>query len=146
MLKIMKSVKIIKAIEYAFNVDLKLMRRLSPRRVRIPSEVTWFPVCVKEHPSMVSSTKPDDGNKVVTTTIKLLTTDDLLRFHHRHLVFRVTLLDDRRFLVGSHVRPFTVIEVTDTCPESVKDNQLVEVTITHRSLHVPPYIVRNVYG
>ena len=137
MLKIMKSVKIIKAIEYAFNVDLKLMRRLSPRRVRIPSEVTWFPVCVKEHPSMVSSTKPDDGNKVVTTTIKLLTTDDLLRFHHRHLVFRVTLLDDR---------PFTVIEVTDTCPESVKDNQLVEVTITHRSLHVPPYIVRNVYG
>ena len=57
MLKIMKSVKIIKAIEYAFNVDLKLMRRLSPRRVRIPSEVTWFPVCVKEHPSMVSSTK-----------------------------------------------------------------------------------------
>lgn len=136
----MKSIKIVKSVDYAFNTSLDGMRQLGTRAVRIPSSVNWVPVCVKNHPSMVSSTKAEDGNRVVTTTLKLITPDDLL-IRRRHLVFRVTLTDGRQFLIGSDERPYAVIDVTENCPESVKDNQLNEVTITYKCLHIPPYIM-----
>ena len=129
-----------KSVDYAFNTSLDGMRQLGTRAVRIPSSVNWMPVCVKNHPSMVSSTKAEDGNRVVTTTLKLITPDDLL-IRRRHLVFRVTLTDGRQFLIGSDERPYAIIDVTENCPESVKDNQLNEVTITYKCLHIPPYIM-----
>lgn len=135
----MKSIKIVKSVDYTFNTSLDGMRQLGTRAVRIPSGVSWVPVCVKNHPSMVSSTKTDDRNRVVTTTLKLVTPDDLL-IRRRHLVFRVTLTDGRQFLIGSVERPYAVVDVAENCPESVKDNQLNEVTVTYKCLHIPPYI------
>lgn len=135
----MKSVKIVKSVDYSFNTSLDGMRQLGTRAVRIPSSVNWVPICVKNHPSMVSSTKTEDGNRVVTTTLKLVTPDDLL-IRRRHLVFRVTLTDGRQFLIGSDERPYAVVDVAENCPESVKDNQLNEVTVTYKCLHIPPYI------
>lgn len=136
----MKSIKIVKAIAYAFKSQLSGMVYLSPRSVRIPSSVQWHDINVKPHPSMVSATKKDDNNRVVTTTLKLYTSDDL-NFGSRHLVFKVTLTDDRQFLIGSDQRPFTSIEINENCPESVKDNQLNEVIISYKSLRIPPYIM-----
>ena len=88
---------------------------------------------------MVSSTKTDDKNKVITTTLKFLTPDDLNIKRH-HLVFKVTLIDGRQYLVGSPFRPYPTIEVTENCPDAVKDNQLNEVVVTHKSHEIPPYI------
>ena len=107
----MKSIKIVKAIAYAFKSQLSGMVYLSPRSVRIPSSVQWHDINVKPHP-----------------------------FGSRHLVFKVTLTDDRQFLIGSDQRPFTSIEINENCPESVKDNQLNEVIISYKSLRIPPYI------
>lgn len=88
---------------------------------------------------MVSSTKTEDKNKVVTTTLKFLTPDEL-NIKRRHLVFKVTLIDDRQFLVGSSERPYPSVEITENCPDAVKENQLNEVVVTHKSHEIPPYI------
>lgn len=89
---------------------------------------------------MVSSTKIDDNNRVVTTTLKFLTPNNLHR-PRRHLVFKVTLTDGRQFLIGSDQRPYPVVDITDNCPDSTTDNQLNEVTVTYKCLHIPPFIM-----
>lgn len=62
------------------------------------------------------------------------------------MVFRVTLTDNRQYLVGINGRPYTQIVVTENCPESVTDNQLTEINVSFKSDHLPPYIIKNVYG
>lgn len=88
---------------------------------------------------MVSVTKNEDNNNVVTTTLKFLTPDDL-QFRYCRPVFKVTLTDGRQFLIGSDQRPYPMIEITENCAESVNNNQLNEVVVTYKSLHIPPYI------
>lgn len=136
----MKSVKIVKTVDYTFNTQLAGMRAASVRAVRLPADVEWHGVSIKPYPSMVSSTKAEDNNRVVTTTLKLFTPDDL-HIRRRHLVFRVTLVDGRQFLIGSDLRPYPVVDIIENCPDAVTDNQLNEVTITYKCLHIPPYIM-----
>ena len=135
----MKSIKLVKSVAYAYSTQLEGSVLIANRTVRIPSNILWHSICVKDHPSMVSSTKTDDKNKVITTTLKFLTPDDL-NIKRRHLVFKVTLIDDRQFLVGSSERPYPSVEITKNCPNAVKDNQLNEVVVTHKSHEIPPYI------
>lgn len=135
----MRSIKIVKAVAYAFNTQLAGMVETSNRSVRLPSTVEWHDINIKQHPSMVSSSKSEDNNRVVTTTLKLITSDDLY-ICRRHLVFRVTLTDGRQFLVGARQRPYPQIEITENAPENVTDNQLNEVVITYKSHEIPPFI------
>lgn len=135
----MKSIKLVKSVAYAYSTQLEGSVIIANRTVRIPSNILWHSICVKDHPSMVSSTKTEDKNKVVTTTLKFLTPDDL-NIKRRHLVFKVTLIDDRQFLVGSYERPYPSVEITENCPDAVKDNQLNEVVVTYKSHEIPPYI------
>ncbi len=135
----MKSIKLVKSVAYAYSTQLEGSVLIANRAVRIPSNILWHSICVKNHPSMVSSTKTEDKNKVVTTTLKFLTPDDL-NIKRCHLVFKVTLTDDRQFLVGSSERPYPSVEITETCPDAVKENQLNEVVVTYKSLAIPPYI------
>lgn len=135
----MRSIKIVKAVAYAYNTQLAGMVETSNRSVRLPSTVEWHDINIKPHPSLVSSSKSEDNNRVVTTTLKLITSDDLY-IRRRHLVFRVTLTDDRQYLVGARQRPYPQIEITENAPENVTDNQLNEVVITYKSHEIPPYI------
>lgn len=135
----MKSIKLVKSVAYAYSTQLEGSVLIANRTIRIPSNILWHSICVKDHPSMVSSTKTEDKNKVVTTTLKFLTPDEL-NIKRRHLVFKVTLIDDRQFLVGSSERPYPSVEITEKCPDAVKDNQLNEVVVTHKSHEIPPYI------
>lgn len=135
----MKSIKLVKSVAYAYSTQLEGSVIIANRTVRIPTNILWHSICVKDHPSMVSSTKTDDKNKVITTTLKFLTPDDL-NIKRRHLVFKVTLIDGRQYLVGSSERPYPSVEITENYPDAVKDNQLNEVVVTHKSHEIPPYI------
>lgn len=135
----MKSIKLVKSVAYAYSTQLEGSVLIANRTIRIPTNILWHSICVKDHPSMVSSTKTDDKNKVITTTLKFLTPDDL-NIKRRHLVFKVTLIDDRQFLVGSYERPYPSVGITENCPDAVKDNQLNEVVVTYKSHEIPPYI------
>lgn len=135
----MRSIKIVKAVAYAYNTQLAGMVETSNRSVRLPSTVEWHDINIKPHPSLVSSSKSEDNNRVVTTTLKLITSNDLY-IRRRHLVFRVTLTDDRQYLVGARQRPYPQIEITENAPENVTDNQLNEVVITYKSHEIPPFI------
>nr|DAW02213.1 MAG TPA: hypothetical protein [Caudoviricetes sp.] len=134
----MKLIHIVKKVDYTFVVSLVDLVRLGLRAARVPANVSWVPIDVKSHPSMVSATKVDGRNEVITTTLKMVTPDELPV--RRRLVFRVTLTDGRQYLLGSNTRPYTNIAVTENCPSEVKDNQLNEVVVTYVSKGLPLYI------
>lgn len=134
----MKLIHIVKKVDYTFVVSFVDLVRLGLRAARVPANVSWVPIDVKSHPSMVSATKVDGRNEVITTTLKMVTPDELPV--RRRLVFRVTLTDGRQYLLGSNTRPYTNIAVTENCPSEVKDNQLNEVVVTYVSKGLPLYI------
>lgn len=134
----MKLIHIVKKVDYTFVVSLVDLVRLGLRAARVPANVSWVPIDVKSHPSMVSATKVDARNEVITTTLKMVTPDELPV--QRRLVFRVTLTNGRQYLLGSNTRPYTNIAVTENCPSEVKDNQLNEVVVTYVSKGLPLYI------
>ena len=134
----MKLIHIVKKVDYTFVVSLVDLVRLGLRAARVPANVSGVPIDVKSHPSMVSATKVDGRNEVITTTLKMVIPDELPV--RRRLVFRVTLTDGRQYLLGSNTRPYTNIAVTENCPSEVKDNQLNEVVVTYVSKGLPLYI------
>lgn len=134
----MKLIHIVKKVDYTFVVSFVDLVRLGLRAARVPANVSWVPIDVKSHPSMVSATKVDGRNEVITTTLKMVTPDELPV--RRRLVFRVTLTDGHQYLLGSNTRPYTNIAVTENCPSEVKDNQLNEVVVTYVSKGLPLYI------
>ncbi len=136
----MKYSRFIKSIAYAYSQQLNGMATYNDNKVKLIDKIEWHELCVKSHPSMVSESKMEDKNLVVTTTIKMYIADSLPQSSNQ-LAFKVTLIDGTTRLVGSNVRPYPAVEITESCPESVKDNQLDEVVITYKSTHFPYYIL-----
>lgn len=136
----MKYSKIVKSIAYADSNQILGAIVCPDEHVRLSQDIKWQEICVKSHPSLVSESKIEDNNMVVSTTIKLYTADNLPQYP-KQLAFRVELIDGTKLLIGSKGRPYTTVEITENCPESVKDNQLDEVVITYKSTHSPYYIL-----
>lgn len=136
----MKYSKIVKSIAYADSNQILGAIVCPDEHVRLSQDIKWQEICVKSHPSLVSESKIEDNNMVVSTTIKLYTADDLPKYPKK-LDFKVTLIDGTKLLVGFKGRPYTTVEITKNCPESVKDNQLNEVVISYKSSHFPYYIL-----
>lgn len=136
----MKYSKIVKSIAYADSNQILGAIVCPDEHVRLSQDIKWQEICVKSHPSLVSESKIEDNNMVVSTTIKLYTADNLPKYP-KQLAFRVELIDGTKLLIGSKGRPYTTVEITENCPESVKDNQLDEVVITYKSTHSPYYIL-----
>lgn len=136
----MKYSKIVKSIAYVDSNQILDAIICPDDNVRLPQDIKWQEICVKSHPSLVSESKIEDNNMVVSTTIKLYTADDLPQYP-KQLDFKVTLIDGTKLLVGSKGRPYTTVEITKNCPESVKDNQLNEVVISYKSSRFPYYIL-----
>lgn len=132
----MKYSKIVKSIAYADSNQILGAIIYPDDHVRLPQDIKWQEICTRSHPSLVSESKTEDNNMVVSTTIKLYTADDLPQYP-KQLDFKVTLIDGTKLLVGSKGRPYTTVEITKNCPESVKDNQLNEVVISYKSNHFP---------
>lgn len=136
----MKYSKIVKSIAYADSNQILGAIVCPDEHVRLSQDIKWQEICVKSHPSLVSESKIEDNNMVVSTTIKLYTADDLPQYP-KQLAFRVELIDGTKLLIGSKGRPYTTVEITKSCPESVKDNQLNEIGISYKSSHFPYYIL-----
>lgn len=132
----MKYSKIVKSIAYADSNQILDAIIYPDDHVRLPQDIKWQEICARSHPSLVSESKIEDNNMVVSTTIKLYTADNLPQYP-KQLNFKVELIDGTKLLVGSKGRPYTTVEITKNCPESVKDNQLNEVVINYKSNHFP---------
>lgn len=83
--------------------------------------------------------KTEDGVKLYTASVKVLTAEKLLSWGR--LAFRVHVQDGTCRLVGSGGRPYPVISRQENFPDSVKDNQLDEVSISYTSPLPIPYII-----
>ena len=136
----MKYSKIVKSIAYADSTQILGAIGGPAMHVRLSHDSNWQQIYVNSHSSMISESNIEDNNMVVSTTIKLYTADNLPKYP-KQLGFKVTLTDGTKLLVGSIGRPYTTVEITKNCPESVKDNQLNEVVISYKSSHFPYYIL-----
>ena len=100
----MKYSKIVKSIAYADSNQILGAIVCPDEHVRLSQDIKWQEICVKSHPSLVSESKIEDNNMVVSTTIKLYTADNLPKYP-KQLDFKVTLNDGTKLLVGSIGRP-----------------------------------------
>lgn len=136
----MKCIRIVKSVAYAPCIDLASAEIVPGRTALVPRGVEWHDAEVRPSPSMTIAEKDDDGNTIFTTTLKFSTPDEV-RIDRRRLAFAVTLADGRRYLIGSALRPYPIIERTQNCPDSVTSSQLNEVVVTWKSRTQPPLIV-----
>lgn len=109
----MKSIKIVKSVEYAYTTDIKSLERRGSRKVYIPSSVVWIPICVRNHPSLVSSSKTEDNNTIVTTTLKLLTPETLkiIRQHCPESITDNQLTEINVSFKSDHLPPYIIQNV-----------------------------------
>lgn len=112
------------------------MTRVNVNTVRIPT-IAWESIPIKVPASMVITDKEDDKNIIYTAQLKFLTCSELNRGKYAWLV---TLSDGSAYLLGSDDRPFAEMTVNQSMPENIKDNQLIDVTITYSSAYNISYV------
>ncbi len=135
----MKSIKIILAIERALCTNLCNVKNAGVNSVRIPEEIDWEDIPIKVPASMTIADKDEDKNTIYVVTVKFSTCEDIE--DRKHYAYRVRLSDGRFRLIGGCSRPYTMLTVQENMPDSIKDNQLNDVTITYTSSANIPYIV-----
>jgi len=133
----MKLIKNVVAVDVCQASDLDGMSRSKINVVSIPS-VNWISVPIVVPAKLSIINKVEDKNTIWTSTLVFRTCEN---FSHRgHLCFRVKLANGQLLLVGSCDRPYCVVSVNDTIPDSMTDSQLQEVTVTLTSSKRPPQI------
>ena len=112
---------------------LSAMEVVSESSCRFSSAVTFSGIDISE---LVGVTVEDDynNNQKVFTTKATFKTCSKLQPAGRRMAFRVTSVDGKRFMIGSHARPYPIISEKNPYPERPTDAVLKTVTITWKSM------------
>lgn len=132
-------VRLIVGVDITSCQNLNGMLRADLNSVRLPDDINWKKLCVKIPAQVTISEKYDDKVKIYTASMKLLTKDVVPNCGR--FAFRIHLSDGKCRLIGTNERPYPVVSKQENMPDSVKDNQLDEVTITYSSTYPIPYII-----
>lgn len=133
------SLRLIVGVDYVSCLSLNGMMQMDSSSVSLPDDVEWKKLCIKSPAQLVITEKYEDKVKLYTASLKILTSDKLPSWGH--LAFRVHSHDGVCLLIGSGDRPYPVITRQENFPDSIKDNQLDEVTISYTSALPMPYII-----
>lgn len=133
------NVKVIVGIEFIPCRDLGGLVYTGESSVRLPDGLVWENLCIKVPAQLIVTEKYEDKVKIYTATLKFLTKDRLSQGDR--YAFRLRLSDGKTRLIGSDERPYPVVLSQENLPDSVKDNQLNEVTVTYSSPRSIPYII-----
>ena len=133
------SVRLIVGVDLTSCQNLNGMLRLNQNFVSLPKDIVWKKKCIKIPAQLTVSEKYDDKVKIYTLSLKLLTADDFPS--SGRYAFRIHLSDGNCCLIGTNERPYPVITKQENMPDSIKDNQLDEITITYSSTCPMPYIM-----
>ena len=134
----MKQIKIVTAVDRIPVASLQGMIRISKTEVRLPSGISWEPLVVKPHAQLTVSDKVEDKNRISTVKLSFKTCDELSELDM--YAFRCKLADGKYRLIGNHERPYPIVNINETMPENVADNQLNEVIVSWQTTHFVPYI------
>ena len=133
------NVKVIVGIEFIPCRDLGGLVYTGESSVRLPDGLVWENLCIKVPAQLIVTEKYEDKVKIYTATLKFLTKDRLSQ--GGRYAFRLRLSAGKTRLIGSDERPYPVVLSQENLPDSVKDNQLNEVTVTYSSPRSIPYII-----
>lgn len=133
------NIKVIVGLEFIPCRDLGGLVYTGESSVRLPDGLTWENLCIKVPAQLIVTEKYEDKVKIYTATLKFLTKDRLPQ--GGRYAFRLRLSDGKTCLIGSDDRPYPVVLSQENLPDSVKDNQLNEVTVTYSSPRSIPYIM-----
>lgn len=75
-----------------------------------------------------------ENNQLIYTTKATFHTCDKLPRTMRRVIFRLTAIDGKRYLIGTNRRPYPVIRAIDQFPEKPADSSLKKITITWKSV------------
>lgn len=127
----MRTEKLVIGVDRVKATELKGMVRVGIALAKLPEDIPWEPVPIKVPCSLSVTDKQIDKNTIYTATLKFKTCEELA--DRQKYAWRLRLLDGACKLLGSDERPYCVMEVSDTAPDVVTDNQLSEVTVTYHS-------------
>lgn len=134
----MRKIKIVRKVERTLCSNLSALQGLDIAKVKVPDYIGWEEIAVRQHPSLAISEKMEDKVPLYTATLKFLTCQDIK--DRRYYAYRMTLVGDKKILMGSFDRPYPVMTVEESMPEKDTDNQWNEVTVTWTSPYQIPQI------
>ena len=113
--------------------ELTPMRIISDTECRFTREVDFSKIDIQELVGVTIEDSYENNQRVFTTTATFSTcckkpvTD-------RHMAFRVTSVDGKRYMIGTNARPFPVVREKNPYPDRPADSSLKTVTIVWKSL------------
>lgn len=117
----------------ALSESLSYLKIVSDISCRFTHNVSFEEICINEVVGVTIEDSYENNQKVYTTTA-IFQTCDKLPITKRHLSFRLTGIDGKRYMIGTNSRPFPIIKENNPYPEKVTDSSLKTVTITWKSM------------
>lgn len=124
----------IKKIEKASANELLSLVVLPGYRAFTPSDIVWTEIPMIKTAEMQIQDKIENKQRIFTTNVKLLTAN-LLNFEASDIVFKVTTIDGRSFVIGSSQSPYPVLTNSMEFPKEYSGKSGNTVTITYTALN-----------
>lgn len=120
-------------VEMAKTESLTSMIVIDNKSCRFKIDVFFEKCDIRELAGVTIEDTYENNQKVYTTTVTFQTCDKL-PMNARHMAFRLTSLDGKRYMVGTGARPYPIIKERNLYPEKPADSQMKVVTVTWKSL------------
>ncbi len=123
----------VRKIEIADSRSLEGLLFVDNTSCRLGNAPSFSEISIRE---LVGVTVDDEyeNNQRVYTTTATFSTCEKMPLSRRRVVFRLTSMDGRRYLIGTDSRPYPVFRESNAFPGKAGDSILKKVTITWKSL------------
>ena len=113
--------------------SITAIRVITGTTCRFTNDVLFTEISIHGVVGVIVEDSYENNQKVFTTTATFQTCDKLPQTERR-MAFRMTGIDEKRYMIGTDSRPFPIIKERNPYPERPADSSLKTVTITWRSL------------
>ncbi|MCD8296819.1 MAG: hypothetical protein LUC88_04530 [Prevotella sp.] len=134
----MKRQKLVTKIERCHITQIGTVTRKGMVSVDIIAGADWSEIEIKVPASLTITDKIEDNVPIFTATLTFETCEELE--DRERYAWRLTLIDGTQMLIGTDERPYPVMTVSESHPDSVTDDQLNKVTVTYSSQFTIPVI------
>lgn len=134
----MRRQKLVTHIERCHITQIGTVTRIGLSEANIIAGADWSEIEIKVPASLTITDKVEDNVPIYTATLTFETCEDME--DRDRYAWRVTLIDGTQMLIGTDERPYPVMTVSESHPDSVTDDQLNKVTVTYSSTMTIPVI------
>ena len=112
--------------------DLGAMQVIGEASCRFKNLAVFTEINIQELVGVTIEDSYENNYKIYTTTATFQTCDKK-PLSSRQIVFRLTSIDGKRYMIGTGSRPFPIIKEKNSFPEKPGDSILKTVTITWKA-------------